>query len=133
MNILVCGARDWTDGIGIHSVLAALKDALDDVWIIEGEARGADRLAGASALVLGLPVFPYPARWAQEGPAAGPIRNQRMLTEGKPDRVYAFHDNLMLSKGTRHMVGIARKAGIPVWLCQHRERDWGPLDCEEVA
>jgi hypothetical protein len=62
---------------------------------------------------MGLPVESFPADWEQYGRAAGPIRNQQML-EAKPDRVFAFHEDLEHSKGTGDMVRRARKAGVPV-------------------
>lgn len=45
-----------------------------------------------------------------EGKAAGPIRNQRMLDDGKPDRVLAFPGG----RGTANMVKLAKAAGVPV-------------------
>jgi hypothetical protein len=45
-----------------------------------------------------------------QGKAAGPIRNQRMIDEGKPDLVIAFPGG----RGTADMVSRAKKAGIPV-------------------
>jgi hypothetical protein len=65
---------------------------------------------------LGIPVLSFPADWARFGRAAGPIRNQRMLDEGKPTLVLAFHNNIVESKGTKDMVKRARKAGIRVRL-----------------
>lgn len=58
----------------------------------------------------------YPADWEKHGKAAGPIRNQQMLTEGKPDIVVAFSDNLSNSKGTADMCRRAHKAGLPVYV-----------------
>lgn len=80
--------------------------------VIHGAARGADRIAGEIAAALGLEVVSYPARWREHGRAAGPIRNRQMLEEGKPDRVIAFWDGR--SKGTAHMVNLAKAAGLPV-------------------
>jgi len=65
---------------------------------------------------MGFPVSTYPADWAQHGRAAGPIRNQRMLTQGKPDLVVAFHDNLEHSKGTKNMLKQATEKGVPTKL-----------------
>ena len=52
----------------------------------------------------------YPADWELHGKSAGPIRNQQMLIEGKPDLVLAFPGG----KGTAHMVSIAKKKGVKV-------------------
>jgi DNA-binding MurR/RpiR family transcriptional regulator len=57
----------------------------------------------------------YPADWEAYGKAAGPIRNQRMLDEGKPDLVIAFSD-LPTTSGTYDMIKRAKAAGIPVYL-----------------
>ena len=82
--------------------------------VIEGEARGADYLARLAAEELGIRVLPFPAEWKKYGKRAGSIRNQRMLDEGKPNFVLAFHNDIGNSKGTRDMVKRARKAGILV-------------------
>lgn len=59
---------------------------------------------------LGFEVAACPADWKKHGKAAGPIRNQSMLTEHKPDLVIAFP--LGESKGTRDMIRKAKAAGI---------------------
>src|SRR5437016_1932752 len=82
--------------------------------VIEGDAKGADRLGGTWAKLRGIPVAVYPAQWRQYGRAAGPIRNQQMLTEGKPDVVFAFHDRLNESRGTADMMKRASRYGLPV-------------------
>jgi len=87
--------------------------------LIHGAAPGADRMAGEIGGLIGYWVLDFPADWRQHGKAAGPIRNRQMLREGQPDLVIAFHDDLSASKGTRDMVRIARKAGIPVLVYSH--------------
>ncbi len=82
--------------------------------IIEGEARGADRMARDIAISMGLEVLRFPAEWTKYHYGAGPKRNQQMLDEGKPELVYAFHNNLSESTGTKDMVARARQAGILV-------------------
>jgi hypothetical protein len=64
-------------------------------------------------------VLHYFANWKLFGLSAGPIRNQQMLDEGKPDFVIAFHDNLYASRGTQDMVTRAMKAGVPVRKVKH--------------
>jgi hypothetical protein len=110
-RILICGDRNWTDRVMIWD---ALVDAGADVIVIEGEASGADTIAREIAYEMDMQVLPYPAEWKRYGKAAGPIRNRRMLEEGKPDEVWAFHDDLGRSRGTRNMIAQARQAGVPV-------------------
>ena len=111
MRILVCGGREWTDGGWILRVLAQHDK---NTVVIEGDARGADRLAGLAADQLGFAKEVYPANWAEHGKRAGYLRNTQMLVEGKPDLVYAFHSNIATSKGTAMMVRIAAEAGVKV-------------------
>jgi hypothetical protein len=69
-------------------------------------------------------VYSFPADWETYGKAAGPIRNTQMLTEGNPDMVAAFHNDISKSKGTKNMIVQAKKAGIKVILLTDTERKW---------
>jgi len=113
MRVLVCGSREWANGEAMLRRLQTL-EAHDKVVIIEGEARGADLMAKGIAKYFGWEVLPFPADWDKYHRAAGPIRNQQMLVEGRPDLVLAFHADLEHSKGTKDMVDRARRAGVPV-------------------
>lgn len=123
MRILVCGGRDFKDELLLSNTLAKiisesgdcdfLYDGSVDVKntvIISGCARGADTLAIEFAKFYYIPCEKYPADWKKYPKAAGPIRNQQMLKEGKPDLVVAFPGG----KGTAHMIKIAKDAGVKV-------------------
>lgn len=117
VRLLVCGSRDYRDRKAMGRTLDALAGRERIEVVIEGEAPGADTLARQWARGLRLPVERYPADWDNTEPraAAGPIRNRKMLAEGKPDLVVAFltaGKKLSESKGTRDMVSIARRAGV---------------------
>lgn len=113
MNVLVCGSRDWEDRALLDSTLDALLAKLGPFEVIEGEAKGADTMAREWAERKRLPVQKFPADWAKLGKAAGPVRNVQMLAEGKPDLVVAFQTPGG-SKGTSHMVAIARHRNVDV-------------------
>jgi hypothetical protein len=113
MRVLVCGDRYWNAIGPIKSVLATYPP---DTVLIHGDCRGADKTAGRVGLAFGFQIEKYPAQWDKYGRGAGVIRNQQMLNEGKPDEVIGFHDNIMLSRGTKDMLRRAQKAGIPVKL-----------------
>ena len=115
MRLLICGDRNWTDEDLIRRKIIEFAPTV----VIEGEARGADSIAAKVARELGIAVEGYPAKWELYGRGAGPIRNLEMLAKGKPDRVLAFHDNITESKGTKHMVALARKVGKPVTVVGH--------------
>ena len=109
MRVLICGDRNWTDRKAIRDFVSGLPFGS---VVIEGEAKGADSIARDVAGEQGFMVMPFPANWKLYGRAAGPIRNKQMLTEGKPDLVVAFHNDIDSSRGTANMVDQARKAGI---------------------
>ena len=110
MRVLICGDREWVDSTPIQHVF----DRLDVTVCIHGGARGADSLAGREAALRGIPVEVYPADWRRYGKGAGPVRNQQMLDEGKPEYVVAFHSDMRRSRGTADMIRRAEAAGIPV-------------------
>ncbi len=112
MVVLVCGSRDYTDYQKIYDCLKSIKVSL----VIAGGCRGADALAARAARALGYPFLEFPADWQKFGKAAGPIRNQTMLDEGRPDLVVAFHENPEGSKGTKDMIRRAKSQRIPVRL-----------------
>lgn len=121
----MCGSRDWDDPEIVRAVLNGLAWANCTLVVIEGGATGADRAAKEWAMQEGVndDVEPpdgvwldsYAADWGKQGKAAGPIRNQVMLDEGKPDAVLAFSDQ-PLTRGTADMVKRAKKAGVPVYV-----------------
>ncbi len=110
MRVLVCGGRCFDD----EALVQATLNGLGVTHIIEGGASGADTLAWRWARAnLGggsEHISQFKARWDVHGKAAGPIRNQEMLDEGKPDLVVAFDGG----RGTADMVRRAERAGIPV-------------------
>ena len=107
MKILVCGDRKYINKDYMRSIILQSKPAM----VIEGGAAGADTLAKEIAQEAGVEYKEYPAQWNKHGKNAGPIRNQIMLNDN-PDIeiVYAFHDHISESRGTKDMVARAQKA-----------------------
>lgn len=110
LTVLVCGGRNFDDALTLGSWLGGLHKKAGIALLIHGGARGADFMAGKFAQWAGIPVKEYPADWDTHGRAAGPIRNQRMLDDGKPDVVVAFDGG----RGTADMIDRAEKAGVRV-------------------
>ncbi|SHH07153.1 DUF2493 domain-containing protein [Bradyrhizobium erythrophlei] len=115
MRVLVFGGRNFRDRRWLYRVLDA-QDARSMIsCIIEGEASGTDRLAREWAEDRGVAFDPYPADWdniTRSGAvvrrnragkfydaAAGAIRNERMLREGRPEHAIGFPGG----NGTRDM------------------------------
>lgn len=123
-RILVCGGRDYglcqSERDTIYKTLYDMSEwyPADEygntlpcgVFIITGGAPGADTVAEDWAVVNWVPCQVYRANWALHGNAAGAIRNQQMLDEGKPDVVVALPGG----RGTADMIRRAEKAGVEV-------------------
>ena len=116
MRVLVCGGRNYNNRDLIHNTLCDLNiDRGPITYVIHGAATGADHEAMIWTQMMAesgrkIKHCPFVADWHTHGKAAGPIRNQRMIDEGKPDLVLAFPGG----KGTKDMVSKAKKAGIEV-------------------
>lgn len=125
MRLIVCGGRDYQNTTVIFGSLNRIHNLMPIKLLIEGGATGADRLASAWAVANKIETLRFEADWRQLGPAAGPIRNRRMLNKGNPDAVLAFPGG----KGTENMCQIARKADVPVF----KVSDSGSFDACELV
>lgn len=118
------GRLAWSDAVIMHGgngydETGRVLDAGDDDF---AAVRGADMICGSIAAARGHEVRRVFPHWDTYGRRAGPMRNEAMLAfliqhATREDRlVLAFHDNPWQSKGTGHMLGIARRqGGIPIY------------------
>lgn len=111
MKVLVCGGRNFTDTDSLKKML----DNLNPSAIIQGGASGADQLARSYAKSNGIPSIQVDANWTYYNKSAGPVRNKWMLEFCQPDVVVAFPTPE--SRGTWHMVKIAKEAGVKTIVC----------------
>jgi hypothetical protein len=129
MRLLICGSRHWNDYETIWHEVATLPSK-PKVVITGGDVngsrysqRGADLIATKVAKDMKISYQIYYADWKRYGRRAGPLRNKRMLEEGKPTFVLAFP--AADSKGTIDMIRQAEKAGIPVRIVDARQDHLG--------
>jgi hypothetical protein len=137
MRVLITGDREWgnyrvyghaTAQRQVNRLKAILKNLYDvapDTILVEGDARGADKIAGAywKELAGEKQVEEHPANWPKYKKSAGPIRNRFMVAESQRRAeldghhltcAVAFHPNLDKSKGTKDMVDVLDYHCIPV-------------------
>lgn len=122
LKVIIAGGRDFSD---YHLLKIEcdrlLSNVLPDVEVVSGKARGADTLGEVYAKEKGLLVKEFPADWKRLGKKAGYIRNAQMADYA--DAVIAFWDGE--SRGTKHMIEIAREAGLNVKVVRYGKRDTG--------
>lgn len=113
---MICGCRTIDDYRVLRAAIATLIDQFGykPTIIIHGAASGVDSLAERYAQDKQLGCHGVPAEWTKHGKAAGPIRNQKMIDEEKPDMTLAVWDGK--SRGTSDMINRSRYAGIPTYI-----------------
>lgn len=119
MKVIIAGSRDITD---YEVVLAAVREAHNEsgitaTEIVSGCARGVDRLGEQIARNYGLRLSGYPADWERYGKSAGYRRNAEMADYA--DALVAVWDGK--SRGTMHMINLAREKGLRVHVYLHTE------------
>lgn len=110
MRTIIAGGRGVTDPklLQISILNCGWKPSL----VICGLAKGADTLGKEWAIEQGIQVEEYPADWPKYGRAAGFIRNAQMADDA--EALIALWDGV--SKGTAHMITIARKRNLKVYV-----------------
>jgi len=84
----------------------------DVTEVVSGTARGADQLGEFWADLHNIPVKRFPAKWNEFGKSAGYRRNAEMAQYA--DALIAIWDGE--SKGTQHMINLARKEGLMIYV-----------------
>jgi predicted Rossmann fold nucleotide-binding protein DprA/Smf involved in DNA uptake len=121
MKIIIAGGREFKD----YDILSKMCDShfmfnkypIDEIEIVSGMARGADKLGEKYATEKGYTITPFPADWKNLGISAGHIRNEEMAKYG--DVLIAFWDSE--STGTKNMIETARKYGLKVYVVLYKQ------------
>ncbi len=116
-RVIVAGGRDFAD----YKLLSEMMDeylskVTDDIFIVCGQARGADTLGEQYAKEHGYQVNYFPANWNRFGKSAGYIRNTEMAKNA--DALVAFWDGASL--GTKHMIATAEQLGLDVRVVRYQ-------------
>jgi len=130
MRIIIAGSREFNDYRLLHDKCHQIFDELSkegllsgnmktdipNMEIVSGTARGADQLGERFAKEYNYIVKRMPANWDLYGKSAGYKRNEQMALYAKEDNgaLIAFWDGL--SKGTKHMIDLANKHGLKVFI-----------------
>ena len=116
MRLLVCGSRDYYDINRLTEILCQIREKRGIDVLINGMARGADKMGRQWALDRGIPTEDYAVDVRIDGPwpAAGIRRNIRMGTSSKPDGAVAFFGPNYTGTGTTQMVNWLKEHSIPV-------------------
>lgn len=130
LRIIVAGSRDFQNYDLLSDTLMKYLGDMDDTDIVDnpsqvvfisGTARGADTLGEQFAYTWEYTVKRFPANWDLYGKSAGYIRNEQMakysVADGNYGVLFAFWDGK--SKGTKHMIDLAKKHGVEVHIVNY--------------
>lgn len=111
-HIIIAGSRGFPRG-AFDDAIALIDPGHVDA-VVSGCAVGPDTWGAQWARAHGIQVVEMPADWERHGRAAGPLRNADMLSHAlhHRGRLLAFWDGY--SRGTAHIIGAARRLGLPV-------------------
>ena len=109
-KVIVAGGREFNDYEKLVRNLDIILSRIENVEIVSGGARGADRLGERYAREKGLALKQFPADWDKHGKSAGFRRNEEMAAYCT--HVIVFWDTK--SNGTKHMIDIAKKRNLPL-------------------
>lgn len=112
-KLIIAGSRGFNDyELLKHTIRPFLHDITE---VVSGTAQGADTLGEQFAHEFGVSVRRFPANWDAYGRRAGYLRNVQMAKYATACIV--FWDGK--SKGTEHMINIARKHGLKLKIVKY--------------
>jgi hypothetical protein len=110
MKIIIAGSRDICDYEIVK--LAIQESQFHITTIISGTAIGIDKLGEKYGIDNNIPIDKHPANWVKYGKRAGYLRNSEMAEVA--DGLIAIWDGV--SKGTNHMINIAKQKKLKVFV-----------------
>ena len=117
-RIIVAGSRGfWSQDLMDRTLDNLLQNKQqDEIEIVSGGARGADRSAIVYAHNRGYKLTVMNAEWDKYGRSAGYKRNQQMAAYA--DACVVFWDEE--SRGSKHMIDIAKSIDMPLRVIKYR-------------
>jgi len=109
MKTIIAGSRNYIKSIEAFVILDKIVPK-ETTEIVSGGAKGVDRIGEEWARKEGIPIKQFIPDWSGLGKSAGYRRNVEMAEYA--DCLVAFWDGK--SRGTKHMIDIAEKQGLPV-------------------
>lgn len=113
MRTIIAGSRGITSYLSVEEAVNA--SGFQVTQVVCGMARGVDLLGKEYAEKNGLPVACFPAQWDAYGKRAGYLRNEEMARNA--EALIAVWDGN--SRGTKHMIDIAIRAGLSTYVHPH--------------
>ena len=130
-RLIVAGSRGfWSQDLMNRTLDHLLQNKqTDEIEIVSGGARGADRSAIVYAHNRGYKLTVMNAEWNKFGRSAGYRRNQQMADYA--DACVVFWDGE--SRGSKHMMDIAKRMGMPLRVIKYRSQQGELFELDKIA
>jgi|SRR5581483_677657 len=112
MKVIIAGSRTLSDLDLVEQTVCSFIDPTQISEVVSGGAKGVDFAGECFATKYRIPIKRFPADWKQHGKKAGYLRNVEMAQYA--DALVAIWDGE--SKGTKHMIDIAREKNLYVYV-----------------
>lgn len=110
-KVIIAGSRTCPEkDLTLFEKVSGILRNLENIEIVSGTARGADRFGEWLASECGYELTKFPADWDKYGKSAGYIRNKEMAEYAT--HLVAIWDGK--SRGTKHMIDLANREGLLV-------------------
>ena len=114
IKVIIAGSRGFNNYLLLAKTCDHMLQNQQEVEIVSGGAKGADKLGELYAEQYGYEVTQFLPHWARYGSVAGFVRNKEMAVYA--DALICFWDGS--SKGTLNMIQVARSAGLKIKICK---------------
>jgi hypothetical protein len=115
MKVVIAGGRTFDNYDLLKTKCNEILKDYNDIEIVSGTAKGADRLGEMYSKEMGFGLKLFPADWGKYGKSAGMRRNEQMADYS--DMLIAFWDGS--SKGTKHMIDYSNKKKLNVFVVRY--------------
>ena len=120
-RIIIAGSRNFTDYDLLERTLLDYTGLInhDQIEIISGCTRGADKFGEEFANSLNYDIVRFPADWDRYGKSAGYRRNAEMAEYASHENgvLFAFWDGM--SRGTKSMIDLANRYKLDVHVIRY--------------
>lgn len=111
MKTIIAGSREIAKPL-VHVEEAVRRSGFKVTQVVSGTARGVDAAGEEWAHRNSIPIVRHAANWRAHGKSAGYKRNEQMADYA--EALVAVWDGA--SRGTKHMIDIATRKGLQVYV-----------------
>lgn len=118
MKTIIAGSRNHVTYDEVLQAMIECPWTFEITEVVSGKARGVDTMGEQWAKENNIPIKEFPADWKKFGKKAGYIRNIEMADYS--DALICVWDGV--SKGSFHMINIAKEKGLRVFVHNIKEQ-----------